>query len=75
MSELLFCTAHCSRARHTIRLNTELAKKPLACLEYVVVHEIAHILEPSHNPRFIGLMDQFMPNWQHRRQQLNQLPI
>ncbi len=65
----------CNHARHTIRLNTELAKKPLDCLEYVVVHEMVHILEPSHNPRFIALMDQFMPDWQQRRQQLNQLPI
>jgi len=65
----------CNHARQTIRLNTELAKKPLESLEYVVVHEMAHIVEPSHNPRFIALMDQFMPNWQHRRRQLNQLPV
>jgi len=50
-----------NHARPTIRLNTELAKKPLDCVEYVVVHEMAHILEPSHNPRFIALMDQFIP--------------
>jgi predicted metal-dependent hydrolase len=59
----------------SIRLNTELAKKPRDCLEYIVVHEMAHLLEPTHNTRFIGLMDRFMPNWRHRRDQLNQLPV
>ena len=59
----------------SIRLNTELAKKPKVCLEYVVVHEMTHLLEPTHNARFIALMDQFLPRWLSRRQQLNRLPV
>jgi len=65
----------CNPAARSIRLNTELAKKPRECLEYIVVHEMAHLLEPTHNTRFIVLMDRFMPNWQLRRNQLNQLPV
>ena len=65
----------CNPVAHTIRLNTELAKKPKECLEYIVVHEMAHILEPSHNARFVALMDRFMPDWQHRRDRLNRLPV
>lgn len=59
----------------SIRLNTELAKKPRACLEYVVVHEMAHLLEPTHNARFVALMDRLIPQWQSSRQQLNRLPV
>jgi hypothetical protein len=62
------------RAR-TIRLNPELARKPRECLEYIVVHEMTHILEPTHNARFVALLDQFMPPWQFYRQQLNRLPV
>ena len=62
------------RAR-TIRLNTELAKKPPECLEYIVVHEMVHLLEPTHNARFVALMDRFMPKWQFHRQVLNRLPV
>ncbi len=58
-----------------IRLNTELAKKPRQCLEYIVVHEMVHLLEPTHNRRFVGLMDRFMPRWKHRRDVLNRLPL
>ncbi|MBX0328392.1 M48 family metallopeptidase [Oscillochloris sp. ZM17-4] len=65
----------CSPGTGSIRLNTELAKKPPMCLEYVVVHEMAHLLEPTHNSRFIGLMDRFMPRWQFYRDQLNALPV
>lgn len=65
----------CNARRQSIRLNTELAKKPRACLEYVVVHEMVHILEPSHNRHFYALMDQFMPQWQVRRELLNRLPV
>ena len=65
----------CNPRARTIRLNTELAKKPRECLEYVVVHEVAHLLEPTHNPRFIALMDQFMPAWRFMRQRLNRLPV
>jgi predicted metal-dependent hydrolase len=59
----------------TIRLNTELAKKSKDCLEYIVLHEMVHVLEPRHGKRFVALMDQFMPGWQARRQRLNELPV
>ncbi|MBS0588706.1 MAG: M48 family metallopeptidase [Proteobacteria bacterium] len=65
----------CSFHSGNIRLNTELAKKPLACLEYIVVHEMTHLLEPTHNSRFVGLMDQFMPKWRFYRDELNRLPV
>jgi predicted metal-dependent hydrolase len=65
----------CSFHTGNIRLNTELAKKPLACLEYIVVHEMTHLLEPTHNSRFIALMDQFMPKWRFYRDELNRLPV
>jgi len=65
----------CNHRAGTIRLNTELAKKPKECLEYIVVHEMTHLLEPTHNARFLALMDQFMPNWRLRRDHLNLLPV
>ncbi len=65
----------CNPTSGSIRLNTELAKKPRECLEYVVVHEMAHIVEPTHNARFVALMDRLMPQWRHYREQLNRLPV
>ena len=65
----------CNHRAHTVRLNTDLAKKPRECLEYLVVHELVHLLEPTHNARFIALMAQFMPKWQSHRQTLNRLPV
>jgi len=65
----------CSHATGNIRLNTDLAKKPPECLEYILVHELAHLLEPSHNQRFIDLMDSFMPKWRFYKEQLNRLPV
>jgi predicted metal-dependent hydrolase len=65
----------CNPRGRTIRLNTDLAKKPRACLEYIVVHEMVHLLEPTHNSRFIALMDQFLPKWQFHREILNELPV
>jgi len=65
----------CNHEARTIRLNTELAKKPAECLEYVVVHELVHLLEPTHNARFVALMDRFMPKWQFHRDVLNRLPV
>jgi predicted metal-dependent hydrolase len=65
----------CNRKARTIRLNTELAKKPAECLEYIVVHELVHLLEPTHNARFVARMDRFMPKWQFQRQVLNRLPV
>jgi predicted metal-dependent hydrolase len=63
------------RLKGSIRLNTDLAKKPKECLEYIVVHEMAHLLEHTHNAHFIAIMDQFMPNWRLRRDSLNRLPV
>jgi len=65
----------CNHRARTIRLNTDLAKKPRACLEYLVVHEMTHLLEPTHNAQFVELMDRFLPKWQHRREALNRLPV
>jgi predicted metal-dependent hydrolase len=65
----------CTPSLGTIRFNLELAKKPAECLEYVVVHELVHLLEPSHNHRFISFMDAFMPNWRFYQSELNRLPI
>ncbi len=65
----------CTPSLGTIRFNLELAKKPAECLEYVIVHEMVHLLEPSHNKRFIAFMDSFMPNWRFYQSELNRLPI
>lgn len=65
----------CNCDSKNIRLNTELAKKPLEYLEYILVHEMVHLLEPTHNHRFIILMDQFMPKWRFYREELNRLPV
>ena len=65
----------CRPETRSIRLNTDLAKKPPQCLEYIVVHEMAHLLEPTHNDRFLKLMDQFMPQWRFCRAELNRLRV
>ncbi len=65
----------CSPITGGIRLNPELAKKPRACLEYIVVHEMVHLLAPTHNRRFVALMEQFMPKWQFYAEVLNRLPV
>jgi predicted metal-dependent hydrolase len=65
----------CNPGKHTIRLNTDLAKKPRECLEYILVHEMAHILEPTHSTRFVALIDRLMPQWRSRRDELNRLPV
>lgn len=65
----------CTPRSGYIRLNTDLAKKPPECLEYIVVHELVHLIEPTHNARFSALMDLHLPHWQHLRKQLNRLPV
>lgn len=62
------------RAGH-IRLNTELVKKPKDLLEYIIVHEMAHLLESTHGERFTGLLDQHYPTWRESRSELNELPL
>jgi predicted metal-dependent hydrolase len=65
----------CNPLAYSIRLNTDLAKKPRECLEYVVVHEMIHILEPTHSARFVELIGRAMPQWRVFKEQLNRLPI
>jgi len=65
----------CNTQRHRIWLNLELAKKPPECLEYVVVHELVHLLERSHNHRFKAFMDQFLPRWKSCKAILNNAPL
>jgi predicted metal-dependent hydrolase len=65
----------CNPVARTIRLNTELAKKPKECLEYIVVHELAHLIERHHDERFLAIMDKHMPRWRLRRQELNAGPL
>ncbi len=65
----------CNHHARTIRLNTDLAKKPTECLEYLVVHELVHILEPTHNAHFVALMDRFLPKWRSHQDSLNRLPV
>lgn len=65
----------CTQSLGYIRLNTDLAKKPPECLEYIVVHELVHLLERTHNERFTALMDLHLPQWQLLRRRLNKLPV
>ena len=65
----------CNRETGHIWFNVELAKKSPECLEYVVVHEMIHLLERTHGERFSKLMSKFMPNWQVRRDLLNESPL
>jgi predicted metal-dependent hydrolase len=65
----------CNRQAQRIWLNLELAKKPPECLEYVVVHEMVHLLERNHNDRFIMLMTEVMPKWRFYKDELNRLPV
>ncbi|MCP5426360.1 MAG: M48 family metallopeptidase [Gammaproteobacteria bacterium] len=65
----------CNHRAGNIRLNTELAKKPKDLLEYVVAHEMAHLIEPTHNARFVALLDRHYPTWRDARMELNELPL
>lgn len=62
----------CNIAAHRIWLNLQLAKSKPECLEYVVVHEMTHLLERNHNERFYGYMDLFLPEWRKFRKELNE---
>ena len=62
------------RAGH-IRLNTELVRKPRDLLEYVLVHELLHLVEPTHNDRFVRLLDEHYPAWRTARAELNEPPL
>lgn len=65
----------CNHADGNIRLNTELVKKPKDLLEYVVVHEMAHLIEPTHSDRFIAILEEHYPSWREARAELNELPL
>lgn len=65
----------CNHRARTIRLNTELAKKPKDLVEYVVVHEMIHLIEPTHSARFSALMARHWPSWREARLELNDLPL
>jgi predicted metal-dependent hydrolase len=65
----------CNTVLGNIRLNTELVKKPKDLLEYVIVHELAHLLEPTHSERFVALLDTHYPTWREARAELNELPL
>lgn len=65
----------CNRNAKRIWMNLELAKKPKISLEYIIVHEMIHLLVRTHNDRFIAYMDKFMPNWQLYKDELNSLPL
>lgn len=65
----------CNHAEGNIRLNTELVKKPKDLLEYVVVHEMVHLIEPKHSDLFIAILDEHYPSWRESRSELNELPL
>jgi predicted metal-dependent hydrolase len=65
----------CNQRAGHIRLNTELVKKPKDLLEYVIVHEMIHLLEPTHSDRFIAILEKHYPTWREARAELNELPL
>lgn len=65
----------CNAKAKRIWLNTELAKKPIESIEYVLIHEMVHLLERNHNEKFIAYMDKFLPRWKHLREELNRSPL
>jgi predicted metal-dependent hydrolase len=65
----------CNVEARRIWINLELAKKPIQCLEYILTHELVHLIEPHHNEQFIEIMDRFMPQWRLYREELNQAPL
>ena len=65
----------CNPVARNIRLNSELAKKPRECLEYVLVHEMVHLLVPTHGDRFVAAMNRFLPTWRTHKDALNRLAV
>jgi len=65
----------CNPATRRVWFNLELAKKPVQCLEYIVAHELTHLLERHHDAGFTALLDRLMPQWPHYRDLLNSLPL
>jgi predicted metal-dependent hydrolase len=65
----------CNINKRRIWLNLELAKKPVACVEYIVVHEMVHLLERHHNDTFRSYLEYYLPDWKRRKDELNRLPV
>jgi len=65
----------CNPKSGTIWINLELSKKPINCLEYIIVHEMIHFLENNHNKKFRAYIDSFLPQWKHYKEELNQFPL
>jgi len=65
----------CTIEKNRIWLNLELAKKPVHCIEYIIVHEMVHLLERHHNDVFKRFMDQYLPNWRFLKDELNRIPL
>jgi predicted metal-dependent hydrolase len=65
----------CNIDKKRIWINLELAKKPIHCLEYIIVHEMIHLLERHHNDRFLSLTEKYMPQWKFYKEELNRLPV
>lgn len=65
----------CNPDTGNIRLNSELGKKPVECLEYILVHELLHLVEPTHSERFKRILNRHLPNWAAKRSLLNSLPL
>ena len=66
---------NCNHKAGHIRLNTELVKKPKDLIEYVVVHEMVHLAEPTHSDRFTSMLTEYYPTWRETRAELNELPL
>lgn len=65
----------CTPASRRLWFNSELAKKPIECIEYIVVHEMLHLVEPSHGDRFVALVDRHLPRWTALQKRLNAAPL
>jgi len=65
----------CTPASRRVWLNSELAKKPVECIEYIVVHELLHLAEPNHGERFVALMNRYLPRWGATQERLNAAPL
>lgn len=65
----------CSKARREAYFNVELAKKPVDCIEYVVAHEMIHLIERNHTDRFRRLLDTYLPAWEELKNKLNEMPV
>ncbi len=65
----------CNIEAKRIWLNLELAKKPIQCLEFIIVHEMVHLLERKHNDRFIAYMNKYLPKWRSYKEELNSIPV